>query len=536
MFRIGGNRIIVLVSVFFLLFSGLGFRYFSMAVKQEYVSTAFNSSFITIYADETHGTVFDRNMNPLVNREYNYSAVIVPCADNHDYGLEMAENKAEFEGKFLEGEPFLFSCINETEDSDSITVFRIPERYSENQKALHVTGYVSDNTGVSGIEYAYDKVLRGGNSENSVTYSTDGFGNILLGDGKSVIRSDAEKTGVVTTIDSHIQEICERFGKDTGKGAVIVSDVKSGDILGLASFPEYRIDELEKAVSNENSPLINRALYSYSVGSVFKLVTACEGIKEGYGNYIYSCIGNTDISGQNFNCHKYDGHGIQNMNEAMKNSCNTYFINMSRSFDVHRFRELARSFGFGREIYLCAGMTASAGVLPDEDELQLPAELANFSFGQGKLSATPLQINQFTCAIANRGELPMLRIIRGFTYDGETVSDEKSTSKSRAVDRETAEILKDMMISAVNDNSESNAVPYNVKAGAKTSTAQTGRYDKSGNEYCHAWITGFIPADKPRYAITVLAEDGGYGNEAAAPVFRHIAENIADYDIIELKN
>ena len=83
-----------------------------------------------------------------------------------------------------------------------------------------------------------------------------------------------------------------------------------------------------------------------------------------------------------------------------------------------------------------------------------------------------------------------------------------------------------MMISAVRDNPESKARSEVVAAGAKTSTAQTGRLDEKGEELCHAWITGFFPADKPKYAVTVLVEDGGYGNDAAAPVFRAIAENI----------
>ena len=82
------------------------------------------------------------------------------------------------------------------------------------------------------------------------------------------------------------------------------------------------------------------------------------------------------------------------------------------------------------------------------------------------------------------------------------------------------------MISAVNENEESNAVPNQVFAAAKTSTAQTGRYDEDGVEYCHAWITGYFPIESPQYAVTVLVEDGGFGNDAAAPVFRKIADRI----------
>jgi len=85
-----------------------------------------------------------------------------------------------------------------------------------------------------------------------------------------------------------------------------------------------------------------------------------------------------------------------------------------------------------------------------------------------------------------------------------------------------------MMISAVSNNEASNAKTVNTTVAAKTSTAQTGRYDKNGNEYCHGWITGFFPAYKPEYVLTVLAEDGGFGNDTAAPVFRKIADEIME--------
>jgi penicillin-binding protein 2 len=83
-----------------------------------------------------------------------------------------------------------------------------------------------------------------------------------------------------------------------------------------------------------------------------------------------------------------------------------------------------------------------------------------------------------------------------------------------------------MMIATVRENKDSKAKTEKISVGAKTSTAQTGRFDSNGNELCHAWITGFFPARQPKYAVTVLIENGGYGNEAAAPVFREIAERI----------
>lgn len=520
-------RIIILAVVFFLFFTGLCFNYYKIAVSREYVRTARNNAQFTIIAGQTEGTIYDRNMKPVVNADKKRIAVAVPNFLDRNTTAEYAVDREKFLENFDKGLPFTFECRADTPDFEGLTVFEIPERYAEKQSAQHVVGYLSQGEGVAGIEYAYNRILRSDYGENSVTYTTDGFGQILIGDGKKIIRSQAEKSGVVSTLDIDIQRICEECGKDIEKGAIVVADVEDGDILAMASFPTYSVDDMEEAINDERSPLINRALYSYSVGSVFKLVTSAQAMAENFGGYVYKCTGRENISGKTFNCHKTDGHGMQNLSQAITNSCNTYFINLSRMLDMKKFRELAFNLGFGREIHLCSGMTASGGVLPSAEDLMIPAELANFSFGQGKLSATPLQITQLTCAIANGGKMPVLRIIKGMTADGMEIIGGKNPQYSQVLEKDTANQLKDMMISAVEENENSNARTIYTTVGAKTSTAQTGRTDKKGEELCHAWITGFFPADNPKYAVTVLVEDGGYGNDVSAPVFREIADRIS---------
>ncbi|MCQ2490851.1 MAG: penicillin-binding protein 2 [Ruminococcus sp.] len=518
--------ILILTAAFFLMFTVLVCNYLKLAQKHEYVRAAEESSFIKINAGDTEGTIFDRNFVPLTNAENSVIAVAVPSAVSLDELYEYAEDKSALREKYADGKAFAFRCVRRGEEQEGLTFFDIPVHCSDDTLAPHVVGYLSEGRGASGLEYAYDRILRGGNTENSVTYSTDGFGNILIGAGKDVIRSSKEKNGAVTTIDAGIQQICENAGDSIEKGAIVVTDVESGDILALASFPCFSTENIGAALDDEKSPLINRALYSYSVGSVFKLVTACEGINEELGGFVHDCSGSINVGGQVFHCHKSDGHGVQGMSEAIINSCNTYFIALSQLLDTQKYRSLAAEFGFGREIYLWAGMTASGGVLPTEKELLVPAELANFSFGQGRLTATPLQVNAMTCAIANGGELPQLAIMRGITVDGETVGNEKPPRCSRVMSEETSAELRRMMIEAVYLNEDSNACPKLIRAGAKTSTAQTGRFDSDGEELCHAWITGFFPSSSPTYAVTVLVEDGGYGNDSAAPVFARIVDGI----------
>lgn len=529
LFRSGERGVIILVSVFFLMFLGIVCNYYVIAENKRYTDAAVEDTFITIKTSGSRGTIYDRDMHPLVNSEREIQAVIVPQEADCFSVSAIAFDEGKFRDKCSEGRPFVFRCRCELPEQPGLTFFRIPVRYSIGQSAQHIIGYLSDGAGVSGIEYAYNRILCSINGENSVTYSTDGYGQVLIGSGKTVVKGDVSP-GVVLTIDSDIQRICEECSKSIKKGAIVVSDVTNGDILAMVSLPEYSWDNIGEALKSSESPMINRSLYSYSIGSIFKLVTACEGINEGMEGYKYNCTGGTEVAGQHFNCHKYDGHGSQGMSEAIRNSCNTYFIGLAGSLDTAKLYQLTKDLGFGRAINLCEGMTASSGYLPDVQELMVPAELANFSFGQGKLSATPLHINQFTAAIANGGEMNTLRIIKGITTDGENVLNEKMIQKRRVISEEVSEKLSCMMTAAVYDNKDSNASPDNVRVAAKTSTAQTGRFDSSGEELCHGWITGFFPAERPRYAVTVLAEDGGYGNEAAAPVFREIASRITKLD------
>jgi len=171
-------------------------------------------------------------------------------------------------------------------------------------------------------------------------------------------------------------------------------------------------------------------------------------------------------------------------------------------------------------------MFTASGSLPDEAELSAPAAVANFGFGQGRLTATPIQIAALISAFANGGGAVTPRLVMGSTADGEKM--ERSTavySPRRLFTEQAAEEVKQLMISVVEEGSGKNAKPSHGGAGGKTASAQTGQFIK-GEERVHAWFSGFYPAQQPRYVITVLAEDGDSGSEAACPVFAEIANGI----------
>ena len=491
----------------------------------EFLETALHQSQLTITAGTAEGGIYDRNFQPLVNQNMKYYAVVNPVPEILPELFSHTEEITPILNALRTGKPF--SCEVDTCEfsSPEIHVLEIPERYSENPPAQHLLGYTLEHTGITGLEADYDSLLRKQEDSASVSYTIDALGNILPGADVQISPVTYRNSGIVTTLDSRIQAVCEE--QEIEKGAVVVMDVKTGDILAMASFPDYTPDKLGEALSNPDSPLINRCLYAYNVGSIFKLMTCACAYTQGLQDYRANCTGSFEIKNQLFRCHKLSGHGILDMKYAMINSCNSYFIQLSQHLQPALMRETAQNFGFGTQIPLTHSIISSGGTLPGMKDLNYPAEMANFCFGQGLLTATPLQVTQMTCGIANDGKMPIARLIRGITKDGASLAEQENAPVyARALKRDASYYLQNMMIASVNESETSNAVPETVFAAGKTSTAQTGRFDENGNEYCHAWITGYFPIDNPQYAVTVLVEDGGYGNTAAAPVFKDIADKI----------
>lgn len=514
------------VSTGLILFCGILTANLAFRMKDAvYLETSLHQSQLTVTAGTAEGGIYDRNFQPFVNQKLRYYAVGIPSSEILPELFSHTEEITPILNALRTGKPF--SCeVNTSEFSSSeIHVLEVPERYSENPSAQHLLGYTLEHTGITGLESDYDSVLRKQEDSASISYTIDALGNILTGAEVQISPVMYRNSGIVTTLDSRIQAICEE--QEIQKGAVVVMDISSGDILAMASFPDYTPDKLGEALCSPDSPLINRCLYAYNVGSIFKLMTCATACTQGLQEYRANCTGSFEIRNQIFRCHKLSGHGVLDMKHAMITSCNSYFIQLSQLLQPALMRETAQNFGFGTQIPLTHSILSASGTLPSIKDLNYPAEMANFCFGQGLLTATPLQVTQMTCGIANGGKMPIARLIRGITKDGNTLAEpETAPVYARALKQEFSYYLQDMMIASVNENASSNAIPETVFAAGKTSTAQTGRFDENGTEYCHAWITGYFPIDNPQYAVTVLIEDGGYGNTAAAPIFKDIADKI----------
>lgn len=486
----------------------------------------------TVKSIAKYADIYDCNMNLLVNCSEKYNAVIIP---NHISSIQLqpyiVDTDAYFSG--ITGKmPFLCEVTEDANKSgiDAI-IFRSAVRNNDNQLAPHIVGYTMDNKGVYGIEKSYNDFFREEYALNEVTFQVNALGEVLHGLKSETTYSVNSDAGIITTLDKNIQQICENAFDENNvrKGAIVVMDIKTGEIKASVSYPDFDITNLAESVDNSSSPFVNRAFSAYSVGSIFKLVTSAAALEQGISSeFSYTCTGKINVNGQVFNCHKWGGHGEINMNEAMVQSCNTYFIALSEYLDKDKYIETAQKLGFGEEVIFCDDLVSVSGNLQTIDDVSVPAELANMSFGQGKLTATPVQICRMTAAIANNGVINMPILIRGIKYSNGRIEYNKVNPVERVMSYKTAVKLKAYMRNVViADNSMS--APDKTVAAGKTSTAQTGWFDENGNELYNCWFTGFFPSYNPEYAVTVLIEGGVSGNRDAGPIFKAIADDITEY-------
>ena len=527
------KRVIIVLALFVSTAIGLSIRLFSLINDEKIAAASVGRGHYTVRSVGEYAGIYDCSLEPLVNLSEKYEAVVIP---NHDSSIRIQPYLVDMDTYYngISGRvPFLCRVTSDAYSlGDGAIIFRSRVRTDSSQLAPHIVGYTSDNAGIYGIERSYDELLRSSYSVNSASFSVDALGSVLNGLDVETTQAGAVRSGVITTLDKNIQQICESAAEKFGikKGAIVVMDVKSGEIKAVVSCPDFDTSDISASLNDPDAPFINRAFSAYSVGSIFKLVTSAAALEQGISpEYSYICTGSADVYGQNFNCHKWGGHGEIDMGTAVVESCNTYFIALSEYLSDERYIETAAAFGFGKETELCPGMVSAAGNLQTPADIAIAAERANMSFGQGMLTATPLQICTMTAAIANGGVLNSPVLIKGFLDENGNASYSKLSAGERVISYDTARKLKSFMFDTVRA-AGSMSKPDKVLAAGKTSTAQTGNFDSYGNEILNCWFTGYFPSYAPKYAVTVLVEGGTSGNSACGPIFKEIADNITDME------
>lgn len=517
------KRIIIFAFVLCLAFIIPIIKMFLIINDETVIEASKKGKSLNVNVTLSNAYVYDRKLRPFTNETVTYKAVVNPETVDINKIYPALENNEDFINKAGKNDIFVCDVKYPNINDENTPVFKVKKIFSDDYSACHVIGYSYDGGGC-GVMGLYKDFFDSNKTTASVSYEINAVGNVLNGNGFSVNMEKENHAGIVLSLDKDIQKICENAMESIDKGACIVMDTESGDILALVSKPSYNANNIEDYLDDESSPLINRAFSSYSVGSVFKTVIAAAALEYGISeDFTALCTGKIMVGSKEFNCHYWAGHGKLDMRNAMIESCNPYFIALSRNIPTDYLESFMINAGFGEDIDV-DGLICKKGYLPTESELSVKAEKANLSFGQGKLSATPLQICRFICAIANKGEMPSPNLIYGEIQNtSERIS--KGITHTKIMSETTADKIKSFMHDTLYKKGSA-AILTETDGGAKTSTAQTGKYDENGNEILSCWFAGFFPYDTPKYSVVIVADSGISGNLTCGGVFKEIAENI----------
>lgn len=479
------------------------------------------SSYHELVIGQNRGVIYDCRGRRLTNEQTEYYAAVPP---DYEYISELSKTAISESQRsdFSKGLPVAIR-VDSGFHSDKIVTVSVKKRYSSSTLATHIIGYLdSEKRGVSGIEQAYDDILSG--EDITVSFVKNAKGKILCGITPTV-NIPQNKGAVTLTIDKNIQQITESAAKKyLTSGAVVVLDNNSGKIRAICSLPSISPLDIAKSLDDEAKPFVNRALSAYNIGSVFKLCIASAAAESGK-TITHKCTGSVRVGNIDFGCLK--SHGEMNLETATAYSCNSYFIKLGERCGADSCFRMAKLMGFGAENKLCSGITSADGSLNDINDLRRnPAALANFSFGQGQVMTTPLQVASMIACIANGGKRYEPTLVESVTDKKGNVTKTAKKAPTVVMSKKSAETVKSCMKATMTYGTGKTAAPKDGTYGGKTATAQTARYDKNGKECLQAWFAGFVEYKNKSCSIVVLAENGVSGGVSAGPVFKEIADKI----------
>lgn len=548
-----------------------------------------NNRLRTIFISAPRGVIHDRNGEPLVSNRPSFNVELVVedtpdlkktvadvaalAGENADELYERVSKQTKrrrFEPKILlrDVSRDLVGAISaQRHRLPGVVVGVAPAReYPFGDLAAHLVGYIreisaeqlkssaysgyrsGDMVGQSGVESSLERYLRGERGVQAVIVNA--LGSKI---GEAYTQPEIPGSNVFLTIDKKLQKIADDalVGK---RGAVVVMDVKSGDILALSSAPRFEpavfTGEISKEVwSDLTDPksykLSNRALQgAFPPGSVFKIFVAAAALSEGVTDTHEKtfCPGFLQFGKRSFRCHKHSGHGRTDLFEAMVQSCDVFFYTIGQRLGVDRIHYYARElFGFGEPVGL-SGMEESVGLVPStkwkeayfrnpQDKKWYPGETLPVAIGQGAVSTTPLQVARALAAVVNGGKLIKPRVVRRVVAEDGRVLEERAGAPeiTRVIDIDPAILqeLKRSMLGVVEDKrgtGHAAALPESskIRVGGKTGTAQVSSRESGVELDDHAWFAGFGPAEDPSIVVVALVENGGHGGAAAAPIARQV--------------
>ncbi len=480
------------------------------------------------------GTIYDRDLMPLTNATAQYYLLIDPRSfdrEQAEYIAFLCDETADSLHQRLQRESvFILTSATRPRQVSGVYVFDGVYRYGD--IAHHLIGYVNgDMMGITGLERSYDTILSYFGGQKTLNYVSDARSNPLVGLGITVEGDDGNyHNGLITTLDSRIQRSLEKgMDEHVSEGAAVVLDIDSGEIRAMVSRPDFDAEHVGKYLDSEAGELINRALRTQTVGSVFKVVVAAAALENKLDGYECQCEGSIVIGDREFSCPVEGGHGAMDIKSAFAQSCNVYFISVGQMLGTQKVMEMAQRMGFGESMEIASELYASGGMLPDVTG-NSAKQLANISIGQGDVMASPLQIARLLALCGNGGYLVNPTCFQGYYVDGVVKSERWLAYRKPIIDEAIAERLKELCIATVKEGTGQKACPEGGSAGGKTSSAQTGLFREDGSEVLNAYFAGFFPAEQPRYAIAVFAQDAKSGGATCAPVFQQVCEDIMAWE------
>ncbi len=463
-------------------------------------------------------------------------------------------------------------------------VMTISRNYPFKDVYTHVLGYVSQPSeqeilnnqtvqerfvpgmkiGKLGLEKKLENYLIGTNAIQR--YEVNAYGKRI-----NQLEHQKGKQGakIRLTVDTEIQKTCGELLSDKA-GSISVMDIYTGDIIAMYSSPSYdpnsflfgiSKDEWQLIRNNPLKPLINKTLSGlYSPGSTIKPIVALSALENNVVDtkFKVKCTGKIELYGQTFHCWKEKGHGWVSLNNAMKQSCDTYFYEVARLLGVDRLNITAEKFGLGKKVLGDYFDNEKKGLFPNTKWKKnnlgrgwVLGETLITGIGQGYIQSTPLQLCMMTAQIANGGYAIKPKII----VDDKPISLEDAKAlmqedilegfgKKLFKDEKNIKIIQEAMFSSTNErfgtSYRSRIDDPKYQFAGKTGTAQVKRISKRERELDleleqipykdrdHALYVAYGPYANPRYALSIIVEHGGSGSKAAAPIAKKLFKLIID--------
>ncbi len=559
---------------------------------EEYQTKASEQQLYDSLVTAPRGDIYDRNMQVLATSSTAWTVYITPNAIKK---IKKADERDEIRDKVARGLSEILGVDYETvyKNTDKNSYYVIVKKKIEKSTADEVRKFISDNKltkyigldettkryypndslasvvlgfvgsdeqGLSGLESFYDNELTG--IAGRVVAAKNALGTDMPFTYEKVEEA-IKGNSLVLTLDSYIQYTAEKYletaiqqNQVAERGAAVVMNVNTGAILAMAVKGDFNpndpftlstVDQAkvdsemdEEKKSSLKSELLNRQWRnkvisdSYEPGSVFKIVTAAIAIEENLvnkGNSFY-CNGHTSVAGQRYGCWKHGGHGTQNLQQAIANSCNPAFITIGQLVGVPTFSKYFKAFGFAEKTGI--DLPGESRSTYHKQENMGVVELASSSFGQ-TFNVTPIQMMAAVSAAVNGGYLVQPHLVaKTVDQNNKVVSTTTTTYKRQVISKTTSQTMRELM-GFVAENGAKNSLVPGYKIGAKTGTSQkVSKIQATGDTYLYIGSCMTVaPIDNPEIAVLVMLDEpkgsNYYGGVISAPVNSKIMADILPY-------